>query len=90
MELNNNKEFMTISEIASEFGYNRTTITNVRSFIRRHADRYGNYGVPGHLTSRCAFLDALAFKQAINKGYPVPEFDPTEIRKLMGGINGKK
>lgn len=90
MELNSNKEFMTISEIASEFGYNRTTITNIRAFIRKHSDRYGYYGVTGHLTSRTAFLDAVRFKAEITKGYPVPTFDPKNVRQYEGGLYGKE
>lgn len=76
--------YYTSKQIQQELHVTPAYISRIRSFIRKHPERYGIYGVCGNLTNIMAFIDAKAVHNEITKGIEVPEFDMEMAARMLG------
>lgn len=77
--------YMTSKEIKETFHCGDSTFTNIRKILRDHPERYTPYAVVKRLTSALAFADASKFKDQIEAGESIPDFDPDEVYAVMYG-----
>lgn len=78
--------YMTTKEIADMFDCGTTYVSTIRTFIKRHPDRYSYYAIIGNMTNVPAFMDARVFKQAIERGRDVPPFDVDAAARMLGRV----
>lgn len=90
LENNNYRPYLTSTAICDQLEISRSTINYIRTEMRKHKDRYGEYAVISGggiaLTSYVALIDYLTYRKKLKDkrlASTVPPFDPSNIMKLI-------